>query len=106
MKLLMSLFISGSVFMALSWFVLSYSKKHTLTFFDNPKTVSRFLVCFYISLLLLLGYDFFVHKHDDISLGNAPEFYAVYGFVSCVMLIFIAKVLRLLIKRDEDYYDK
>jgi hypothetical protein len=32
-------------------------------------------------------------------------FFAVYGFISCVSLIFIAKALRLLVKRKEDYYD-
>jgi hypothetical protein len=29
----------------------------------------------------------------------------VYGFVSGVLLIFIAKVLRIFIKRKENYYD-
>lgn len=106
MKLLSTLIISGFAFFIPAWLLLRYSRKNTLSFFDNPKTINRFLIGFYISLVLLLGYDFFVHKHDDIKIGNAPEFYAVYGFVSCVMLIFIAKILRLFIKRDENYYDK
>jgi len=29
----------------------------------------------------------------------------VYGFVSCVLLIFIAKLLRIFIKRDENHYE-
>jgi len=33
------------------------------------------------------------------------EFFAVYGFVSCVALIFIAKILRKIVKRKENYYD-
>ena len=44
------------------------------------------------------------HVNIDTGMGRlgfpweeAPEFFAVYGFVSCVLLIFIAKVLRLFI---------
>ncbi|PIE71259.1 MAG: hypothetical protein CSA22_04155 [Deltaproteobacteria bacterium] len=77
-----------------------------MRFFDSKKTVSTFLKGFYGSLVVLLGADFFIHKHDHICLGNAYEFYAFYGFISCVMLIFIAKGLRHLIKRDETYYDQ
>lgn len=93
------------VFLVCRWIYL-YSQKKELTFFDKEKNVSIFLKVFYLSLFVLLGADFFIHKHDHISLGNAHEFYAFYGFISCVMLIFIAKGLRLLIKRDETYYDK
>jgi hypothetical protein len=104
MKLVYSLLISGAVFFVISGLIFAYSRKKTLTIFDDPKRVKKFLTGFFISLIVLLGCDFFIHKHDHISLGNAPEFYAVYGFVSCVMLIFIAKILRLFIKRDETYY--
>ncbi len=80
--------------------------KFDLKIFDNPRNVKIFLGVFYASLVVLLIADFLVHKHHDIPLEGAPQFYAVYGFVSCVMLIFIAKVIRFFIKRDEDYYDK
>ena len=36
----------------------------------------------------------------------ASQFYAVYGFVACVLLVLVAKyILRPLVKRGEDYYD-
>ena len=79
--------------------------KRELNFFDKPGNVKRFLGFFYISLVVLLIVDFFIHKHADFPWESAPDFFAVYGFVSCVLLIFIAKGLRILIKRDEDYYD-
>lgn len=79
--------------------------KKELTIFDNPKNVKRFLWCFYGSLIALLVIDPFIHKHGYFPWEDAPEFFAAYGFVSCVLLIFIAKLLRLLVKRDEDYYD-
>ena len=79
--------------------------KRELTLFDKPKNVQRFLFGFYIALAVLLIVDFFIHKHAEFSWEKAPDFFAVYGFVSCVLLIFIAKILRLFIKRDENYYD-
>lgn len=79
--------------------------KKELKIFDNPRNVKRLLFVFYLSLVALVGIDFFVHKHADFAWEETPGFYAVYGFVSCVGLIFIAKGLRLIVKRREDYYD-
>jgi len=79
--------------------------KKELKIFDKPENVKKLLTTFYISLVVLLIVDFFVHKHGDFPWEDIPDFFAVYGFVSCVTLIFIAKVLRWLIKRDENYYE-
>lgn len=79
--------------------------KRELKIFDKPENVKRFLGFFYVSLVVLLIVDFFIHKHADFPWEGAPDFFVVYGFVSCVGLIFIAKVLRIFIKRDEHYYD-
>jgi len=78
-------------------------KKHL---FDNPKNVQRLLKIFFSSLVVLLVLDFFVHKHTYFPWEEAPEFYAVFGFVACVGLVLVAKyVLRPLVMRKEDYYD-
>ncbi len=79
--------------------------KKELNIFDKPKNVKRFLGIFYLSLVVLLIIDFFIHKHGEFPWEDAPNFFAVYGFVSCVLLIFIAKVLRIFIKRDENHYE-
>jgi hypothetical protein len=79
--------------------------KKELKIFDKHKNVQRLLYVFYTSLLVLLIIDFFIHKHGDFPWENAPEFFAVYGFVSCVALIFIAKLLRKIVRRKENYYD-
>jgi hypothetical protein len=33
-------------------------------------------------------------------------FYGWYGFVGCVGLVLVAKALRVILKRPEDYYDR
>lgn len=74
--------------------------------FDDPKNVKRLLRCFFLSLLLLLLLEVFVHKHPHFAWEAWPEFYAVFGFVACVALVLAAKyLLRPLVKRKEDYYD-
>ena len=79
--------------------------KKELKIFDKPENVKRFLGFFYVSLVVLLIVDFFIYKHADFPWEDDPEFFAVYGFISCVSLIFIAKLLRIFTKRDEEYYD-
>jgi len=78
-------------------------KKHI---FDNPKNVNRVLYGLFGSLVLLLALEPFVHKHSYFAWEDAFGFYAIYGFVACVLLVLAAKyVLRPLVKREEDYYD-
>jgi hypothetical protein len=74
--------------------------------FDDPGNVKLFLKIFFSSLVVLLIVDFFIHKHSYFYWEDAPDFFAAYGFISCVLLVLVAKVLRLFIKRDEDYYDR
>ena len=80
--------------------------KKELKIFDKHKNVQRLLCVFYASLLVLLIIDFFIHKHGDFPWEDMPEFFAAYGFVSCVALIFIAKLLRKIVRRKENYYDE
>ena len=74
--------------------------------FDKPRNVTRLLGCFFSSLVVLLIIEFFVHKHPHFPWEGWLEFYAVYGFVACVVLVLAAKyILRPIMKRREDYYD-
>lgn len=79
--------------------------KKELTLFDKPKNVKRLLLIFYASLIALLCIDPFIHKHAEFEWEAAPGFFAAYGFIAYVLLIFISKQLRKWIKRDENYYD-
>ena len=79
--------------------------KKELKIFDKPQNIKRFLYLFFASLAALLIVDLFIHKHAEFPWEGALDFFAAYGFISCVLLIFIAKILRLIIKRDEHYYD-
>lgn len=73
--------------------------------FDKPKHFKLFMRLFFASLGLLLIADFFVHKHAEFPWEETPCFFAAYGYISCVVLVLAAKILRLFVKRDEGYYD-
>jgi hypothetical protein len=68
--------------------------------------VKVFLGIFFSTLVVLIVIDFFTPKHPHFVWEAYPSFYAVYGFVACVVLVLVAKyVLRNIVKRKEDYYD-
>ena len=74
--------------------------------FDNPRNV-KFVVRALVGLcIVLVGLDFIVHRHISHPVEEAFGFYAIYGFVGCVILVLIAKVMRKVLMRGEDYYDK
>ena len=78
--------------------------KSEVTFFDRPENVKRLLYALYVVLAALLAADHFVHHHGYFGWDEKPYFFAVYGFVACVAVIFIAKLLRYWLGRREDYY--
>jgi hypothetical protein len=73
--------------------------------FDKPQNVSRLLQGFYIICGILIVLDLVLHRHISHGWENLPGFYAIYGFVACVLLVLIAKEMRKLLMRKEDYYD-
>ena len=73
--------------------------------FDKPENVRRLLWLLYLSCALLLVADLFVHRHVDHAWESLWGFYALFGFVACVLLVLLAKQLRKLLMRPEDYYD-
>lgn len=83
-------------------------------FFDKPKNVSILMYSFYVISIVLVAVDFFIHRHElKLADGNLiktleqmPTFYAVYGFVGCSLLVFGAKLMRIFMMREENYYDQ
>lgn len=75
-------------------------------YFEQPNVGKAVRYIFYASLVLLLILEFFIEKHPYFSWAAFPAFNAVYGFISCVVIIVVAKVLgKLWLQKGEDYYD-
>lgn len=75
-------------------------------FFDKPENISKMLKVFYVICVLLVVADLIVHRHIYHDWENLPAFYAIYGFIGCVILVLIAKEMRKFLMRGEDYYDE
>jgi hypothetical protein len=73
---------------------------------DDPRNVNRLVYGFYVVCGLLLAADVFVPKHGLFAIENVFGFYGFFGFVACVALVLIAKQLRRVLMRPEDYYDR
>ena len=73
--------------------------------FDKPRNISRLLGGFYVVCVALFLLDFVLHRHVYLAWENLPGFYAIFGFVACVALVLIAKEMRKVVMREEEYYD-
>ena len=73
--------------------------------FDNPRNVKRAIYALYAVCALALIGDFIVDRHVDHPWEGIFGFYPVYGFGACVLLVLIAKEMRKVLMRKDDYYD-
>jgi len=81
----------------------SDGKKYWL---DEPRNVTKLyrgLWAIGIGLVLL---DLVVHRHAEAGFDGWFGFYGLYGFFACVALVLAAKLLRRVVMRPEDYYDR
>jgi hypothetical protein len=73
---------------------------------DDRRNVDRLVRGFYAVCALLIGIDVFVPKHGPYALEHWFGFYGWFGFAACVALVLIAKQLRRILMRPENYYDR
>ena len=73
-------------------------------FWDKKANVDWLFRVLYAVSALLVIVDFFVHRHTEHPWEHLKAFYPLYGFVGIVLLVLLAKVLRRLVMRPEDYY--
>ena len=80
---------------------------------DDPANVKKLLKVFFLSCGVLVVLDLIKYipaakvKHKmPGELEWIPGFFGIYGFAGCVALVFIAKLMRKVLMRPEDYYDR
>ena len=71
---------------------------------DKPGSANKIFWGLAVICGLLFLADFTYDKYGHFPVELIPGFYGIYGFVTFTALILIAKVLRVFIKRPEDYY--
>ena len=82
--------------------------RRAVDFFGDDRYARPRRRLFYLVLVLVVVADFLVpREHAEYWWDRIPGWSAVYGFGSCVLLIFVSKFLghRGGLMRREDYYD-
>lgn len=80
--------------------------KNSSGFFEKPETIKALWILLYAVCGLTLVPELFIERHDYFGIDHFFSFYAVLGFVSCALLIIVAKGLSYILKKKVDYYDK
>ncbi|MDX1593524.1 MAG: hypothetical protein R3298_04695 [Gammaproteobacteria bacterium] len=81
---------------------MAKEKTHWL---DRPRNVRKVYLAVWVACGLLLVAELFVDKHGEVGIEHWFGFHGWYGFIACVALVIVAKALRRLLFRPEDYYD-
>jgi hypothetical protein len=71
----------------------------------RPSTIRRLWIGFMAVLGLTLLAQWFVPIHAYFSVDGVPTFYAFFGFFSCMAMVVFARLLGLLVKRPDTFYD-
>jgi hypothetical protein len=80
--------------------------------FQRPQNFRRvlrglFAACGCFALLDFIFWLTDRDKHPHFAWEQWPAFYAIYGFVACVVLVLVSRfVLRPLVMRSESYYEE
>ncbi len=82
---------------------MTVDDKHWLV---RPRTIRLLWVGFAVVLALTVVAGLFVHQHVYFGIEDSFGFFAWYGFVTCVAMVVLAKLLGIFLKRPDDYYDR
>ncbi|XRQ09854.1 hypothetical protein ACN3XK_02805 [Actinomadura welshii] len=72
---------------------------------DEPRNVDRIVYGLYTLCALVFLADLLYTKHPHFGVEDVFGFYALYGFIGSVTLVLVAKQLRRVLMRPEDYYE-
>ena len=75
--------------------------------FDDRRGVNLVVYLMCAICALLLGLDWFRHDdHAHFKFENWFGFFGWFGFVACVSFVVAARVMRVLLRREDGYYDR
>jgi hypothetical protein len=74
--------------------------------FDRPANVRWLIRALVATCVVLAAAEFAIHKHGHFGFEGIPGFHAIFGFVAFTIAVYLGKLLRALLSRDEDYYDR
>ncbi len=89
------------------------SEANSPGWFDKPANINRLIVALVSACLVLLAVEAIFGKsfYDDHHPAHFPieqmfGYQALIGFLAFVVVVFLGTILRTVIRRSEDYYDR
>jgi hypothetical protein len=73
---------------------------------DNMRNVYKVFWALVTVCGFLFLSDAFYHKHVILDFENWFGFFGLFGFIVSFVLVLVARELRKIIMRSEDYYDR
>jgi uncharacterized membrane protein len=77
-----------------------------LSWFERPGNARLITIGLIAVCAVLVGIDILIHKHGPFKLEHTYAFYAWFSLAVCVALVLVANVVRRILMRSEDYYDR
>ena len=71
----------------------------------RPRTIRALWLAFIAVLAATVAAGLAVDMHPHFAIERLPAFFAVFGFAACVALVVLSKLLGVLLKRGDTYYD-
>ena len=71
----------------------------------RSSTIKLLWILMFLILGIVVLLQFFGHIHGHFISDETFGFNAWYGFIACVIMVFISKFLALFVKRKDNYYD-
>ena len=81
-------------------------KFNPFLFFEKSSRLRAVLVAFITLCICLFAIDFFVQRYVYFEIEGVYNFYSIYGFTMFSIIIFGSRLLRFLLGRSENFYDK
>ena len=81
-------------------------KLNPYVFFEKKSRLRAVLIAFMTLCGILFIIDFFVKRYTYFEVEGLYNFYSIYGFIMFSIIIFGSRVLRFLLGRPENFYDK
>ena len=76
-----------------------------LLWVEDSENISKMIKGLAAFCGLLFVANLFIHLHGYFAIEAIPGFYGVYGFVAFAFIVIATKYLKLVIGREENYYE-
>ncbi len=73
---------------------------------EDPATGRLLYMVLALACVGLVIADFFIDRHPHFAVERMVGFFAVLGFAAYSFIVFAGHVVRKLLMREEDYYDR